>query len=64
DVVPTNKTCGGARSAPLPPHHKSPGPGVDSGSAVPAWDPLSDSRDSFDEGLTKDRRTHTAALEW
>ncbi|KAG8250305.1 hypothetical protein J6590_104365, partial [Homalodisca vitripennis] len=38
--------------------------GVDSRSTVPAWDSLSDSRVSFDEGLIRDRRTHTAALEW
>ncbi|KAG8293494.1 hypothetical protein J6590_016453 [Homalodisca vitripennis] len=37
--------------------------GVDSRSTVPAWDPLSDSRVSFDEGLIRDRRSHTAALE-
>ncbi|KAG8291053.1 hypothetical protein J6590_070305 [Homalodisca vitripennis] len=38
--------------------------GVDSRSTVPAWDPLSDSRVSFDEGFIRDLRTHTAALEW
>ncbi|KAG8317676.1 Regulation of nuclear pre-mRNA domain-containing protein 2 [Homalodisca vitripennis] len=37
--------------------------GVDSGSTVQAWDPLSDSRVSFDEGLTRDRHTHSTALE-
>ncbi|KAG8268202.1 hypothetical protein J6590_033554 [Homalodisca vitripennis] len=32
-------------------------------STVQAWDLLSDSRVSFDEGLTRDRCTHTATLE-
>ncbi|KAG8323368.1 hypothetical protein J6590_006377 [Homalodisca vitripennis] len=35
---------------------------VDSGSTVPAWDPLSDSRDSFDEGLTRDRPNYVQCL--
>ncbi|KAG8267900.1 hypothetical protein J6590_039284 [Homalodisca vitripennis] len=37
--------------------------GVDSGSQAGTVDPLSDSRVSFDEGLTGDRRTHSTALE-
>ncbi|KAG8262072.1 hypothetical protein J6590_061124 [Homalodisca vitripennis] len=37
--------------------------GVDSGSQAGIVDPLSDSRVSFDEGLTGDLHTHSAALE-